>query len=57
VTRVNGEPLDDTSRVSLPLIDDALLATVRRAARDDQGMSPSDFASRIQASRKATSSK
>ena len=57
VTRVNGEPLDDTSRVSLPLIDDALLATVRRTARDDQGMSPSDFASRIQASRKATSSK
>ena len=55
VTRVNGEPLDDVSRVSLPLIDAALVGTARRAARADQGMSPSDFASQIQASRKAPS--
>jgi hypothetical protein len=57
VTRVNGEPLDDTSRVSLPLIDDALMGALPTAARGNQGMSPSDFASRIQASRKPTSSK
>jgi hypothetical protein len=57
VTRVNGEPLDDTSRVSLPLIDTAILNTVRSSARRNQGMSPPDFANRIQASRKPISSK
>jgi hypothetical protein len=57
VTRANGEPLDDTSRVGLPLADGALVSAVSGALRNVQGMTPSDFASRIQASRKPTSAK